>query len=133
MTHRLLTLVLTLSLTTAPPTLTYAQDSTSSESVTVNGEQLAEIVDRACGEARALADEADGLRRQRDTIREQRDQCIGAMAQWRDVDAQRIVYAQQLAVVERDRDERLRKIWVVLGVAAGLVLGGVGGWVVGQL
>ena len=128
MTRNLLTLALTLSLTTAP-SATLAQHSTSSQTVTLTGDELAEVVDRACGEARALADEADGLRVQRDTIRVQRDQCVGALMQWQDVDAQRLELAQQVARTE----SRVERVWVVVGIVAGLVLGGVGGWAIGRL
>ena len=126
--RNLLTLALTLSLTTAP-SATLAQHSTSSQTVTLTGDELAEVVDRACGEARALADEADGLRVQRDTIRVQRDQCVGALMQWQDVDAQRLELAQQVARTE----SRVDRVWVVVGIVTGLVLGGVGGWAIGRV
>jgi hypothetical protein len=120
-----LTLALILS-TTLAPVATWAQDSTSS--ITLTGDELAEIVDRACTEARNKSREADGLRIQRDTVRAQRDQCVGALNQWVGIDAQRIDYAQQLAVVTADRDSRFGKLWVVVGIVAGVALGGVAGW-----
>jgi len=126
--RNLLTLALMLLMTLAPA-VTWAQRSTSSQTVTLTGDELAEVVNRACGEARALADEADGLRVQRDTIRAQRDQCVGALMQWHDVDAQRVALAQQVARTE----SRVDRVWVVVGIVAGLVLGGVGGWAIGRI
>jgi len=90
------------------------------------------VVDRACTEARNKSREADGLRIQRDQVRQQRDQCVGALNQWVGIDAQRIDYAQQLAVMTADRDTRVGRLWVVVGVVAGLVGGGLIGWGVGQ-
>ena len=126
------TLALTLSLTTAPA-VTWAQHSTLSQTVTLTGDELAEVVTRACGEARALADEADGLRVQRDTIRAQRDQCVGALTQWRGLDAQRLELMRQLAKSQFERESRVDRVWVVVGIVAGLVLGGVGGWIAGRI
>jgi len=112
--RNLLTAVLTASLLTTPIP-TYAQQSTGSDSMTRTVEQLAAVVDQSCGEARALADEADGLRVQRDTMRAQRDQCIGqVMALDDDGELQREVGAL--------------RVWLVVGVIAGFVAGGVVGW-----
>lgn len=130
--HRLLTLALTLSLTIGPLTPTYAQDSTSSKSTTLNGEQIAVLVDRACQEARDLADEADGLRVERDTFERQFNQCNGALAQWQGIDAQRLELVRQLARVEIERDSMVRRFWVVVGIAGGLVAGGLIAWGVGK-
>ena len=103
--------------------------ATAQDTVTLTGQELKQVVDTACREARAMADEADGLRVQRDTIRAQRDQCVGALKQWQELDVQRVALAQQVARTE----SRVERWVVVVGVVAGLVLGAVGGFVVGQL
>ena len=79
-----------------------------------------------------LSDEADGLRRERDTFERKFNECNGALVQWQGLDAQRLELVRKLALVERENDSRLQKYWVVVGVVAGLALGGVIGWGVGQ-
>lgn len=130
--HKLLMFALTLSLTIAPMTPTYAQHSTSSTTVMLNAEQLTATVDRACKEARDLADEADGLRRDRDEFEKSFNQCTGALNQWQGLDAQRLDLVRQLARTEVERDSRVGRLWVVVGVVGGLVAGGLIGWSVGQ-
>jgi hypothetical protein len=80
-----------------------------------------------------LADEADGLLRSRDTFERKFNECNGALVQWQGLDAQRLELVRKLALVERENDSRLHKYWVVVGVVAGLVAGGLIGWSVGKL
>ena len=121
--RRTLTALLMLLATTATTPLS-AQQSTSSESVTLNADQLDEVVNGYCGEARVLADAADGLRIQRDAMRAQRDQCAGALAQMQGVDASRITHVQDAAKM---------RVWVIVGVVLGFVGGGVVGYAVGSM
>lgn len=124
-----LTLALILSMTLAPAE-TWAQDSTYSTSttVTLTGSELAEVVDRACHEARAKAREADGLLIQRNKMMNAYNQCVGALGQYGPMDAQRIDLVRQLARVEVDRDSRFGWWWMVGAIVGGLAIG----WGVGQ-
>lgn len=123
MTLRTLTSALMMLALTVPTPTLHAQSS-SSGSVTLNAEQLAEVVDGACGEARVLADASAELRIQRDEVRAQRDECLGALSQMQGVDEARVEYARESAQM---------RVWVVVGVVLGFVGGLVGGYAVGQL
>ena len=101
--------------------------------MTLSAEQIESLVNTACREARSLADEADGLRRERDTFHTALNKCSGALTQWQDVDAQRLALVAELARVEVERDARVSRVWVVLGIAVGVALGFVGGWAVGSI
>lgn len=94
--------------------------------------EIAETVRIACAEARKKAAEVPGLILQRDKNKADFNHCSGALSQWAGIDVQRVDYAQQLAVVTADRDSRVRRFWVVVGIGAGLVVGGFVGWGVGQ-
>ena len=119
------------------PAVTLGQDLSSSsektETVTLTGPELREVVEHACGEARAKAREADGLLRQRNVVQGERDRCMGALAQWRGVDAQRLELVQRMTQAEAERDAPVGRLWVIVGIVSGLVLGGVGGWTLGSL
>ena len=129
-----LTFALMLSTTLAPvEVLAQRSSSSTSTTVTLTGSELAEVVERACNEARAKAKEADGLLRQRNDAVNKLNQCSGALVQWQGLDAQRLELVRELALAERERDSKLHKLWVVAGVVVGLALGGVIGWGVGQL
>jgi len=101
--------------------------------VTLSGAQIETLVDTACGEARAMADTADGLRVQRDTMRAQRDQCVGALAQWSDLDVKRIELVAQLARAQSEASGKVSRLWVAGGIVVGFVLGALVGWAVGSI
>jgi len=135
MLKSLLSMMLSLMLMLTPMMAlaqTSTTPSTSSKSVTLTGDELAEVVDRACGAARKKAEQASDLRRLLEDVQTERDRLAGQVEMLRDVDALRIEAIRQREVARMERDAKWSTLTVVLVFAGAFALGGVGGWAVGQ-
>ena len=89
-----------------------------------------DVTDALCARARAKEAAFDVVRSQADGLLLNAARCEGRSAE---LDAQRLELVRQLAIAERENESRLHKVWVAVGVVAGLALGFVGGWAVGSL
>lgn len=97
--------------------------------MTLTGEQLQEVVDRACSEARRKADEAEGLRVTADEAAKEREFFRGALRQ-SEAQNERLLEAERAREV--DRAASVGFWWAALSVGVAFVVGGGVGFALGR-
>jgi len=90
--------------------------------------ELNEVTDYLCSRARQKETQYDKLRLVTDNYLVRAVSTEARLQEYQSNDLRRVELERELAVVRKEKDDRISKIWVVVYVAGALVLGGVVGY-----
>lgn len=108
--------------------LLFAVKCEAQETRCLTATELNEVTDYLCSRARQKEVQYDKLRLVADDYLVRAVSAEAKLQEYRSIDLRRVELERELALVTREKDERVSKIRVVLYVVGGVVLGGVVGY-----
>jgi len=95
--------------------------------------ELNDVTDYLCARARAKEVQYDQLRSASNDYLIRAVSAEAKLEEYQGIDFRRVELERELAVTQKEKDDRVSKIWVVVYVAGALIVGGAAGYGISAL